>query len=81
MIPNFIDTDWIRPAPTDNGYRREFGLEGKTVVMYAGNVGFSQSLDLLLAAATTSGAEPWADSMIGRPCGTSAMSSTMRQKA
>ena len=52
VIPNFIDTDWIRPAPTDNGYRREFGLEGKTVVMYAGNVGLSQSLDLVLAAAT-----------------------------
>ena len=35
----------------ENGYRREHGLEGKTVVMYAGNVGFSQSLDLVLAAA------------------------------
>ncbi len=30
------------------------------------------------AASTTSGAEPWADSMIGRPSGTSAMSSTKR---
>lgn len=52
VIPNFIDTDWIRPGPKENPYRREHGLEGKTVVMYAGNVGFSQSLDLLLAAAT-----------------------------
>ena len=52
VIPNFIDTDWIRPGPKENAYRRENGLEGKTVVMYAGNVGFSQSLDLLLAAAT-----------------------------
>jgi colanic acid biosynthesis glycosyl transferase WcaI len=51
VIPNFIDTDWIRPGPKENAYRREHGLEGKTVVMYAGNVGFSQSLDLVLAAA------------------------------
>ena len=28
------------------------------------------------AADTTSGAEPWADSMIGRPAGTSSMLST-----
>jgi colanic acid biosynthesis glycosyl transferase WcaI len=52
VIPNFIDTDWIRPGPKENSYRREFGLEGKTVVMYAGNVGLSQSLELVLAAAT-----------------------------
>jgi colanic acid biosynthesis glycosyl transferase WcaI len=52
VIPNFIDTDFIRPADRENSYRREFGLEGKTVVMYAGNVGWSQSLDLVLAAAT-----------------------------
>ena len=35
VIPNFIDTDRIRPAERENAYRREFGLEGKTVVMYA----------------------------------------------
>jgi colanic acid biosynthesis glycosyl transferase WcaI len=52
VIPNFIDTSWIRPGERENAYRREFGLEGKTVVMYAGNVGMSQSLDLVLAAAT-----------------------------
>jgi colanic acid biosynthesis glycosyl transferase WcaI len=51
VIPNFIDTDWIRPAERENAYRSQFGLEGKTVVMYAGNVGLSQSLDLVLAAA------------------------------
>ena len=51
VIPNFVDTDQIRPAPRDNGYRAEFGLSNKTVVMYAGNVGLSQSLDLVLHAA------------------------------
>jgi colanic acid biosynthesis glycosyl transferase WcaI len=52
VIPNFIDTDAIAPGPAENAYRREFGLEGKTVVMYAGNVGWSQSLDLVVAAAS-----------------------------
>ena len=51
VIPNFVDTDWIRPSDPANAYRREFGLEGKTVVMYAGNVGLSQGLDLVVDAA------------------------------
>lgn len=52
VIPNFVDTEHIQPLPSDNSYRREFGLEGKLVVMYAGNVGLSQSLDLMIDAAT-----------------------------
>jgi colanic acid biosynthesis glycosyl transferase WcaI len=51
VIPNFVDTEWIRPAEKENAYRRRHGLEGKLVVMYAGNVGLSQSLDLVLDAA------------------------------
>ena len=51
VIPNFVDVEAIRPSDRDNAYRREHDLLGKTVVMYAGNVGFSQSLDLLLHAA------------------------------
>jgi colanic acid biosynthesis glycosyl transferase WcaI len=51
VIPNFIDTGRIGPEERENSYRREFGLEGKTVVMYAGNLGFSQPVDLLLDAA------------------------------
>jgi colanic acid biosynthesis glycosyl transferase WcaI len=52
VIPNFVDTEWIQPASKENSYRREFGLEGKIVVMYAGNVGLSQSLDLVVEAAS-----------------------------
>lgn len=52
VIPNFVDTETIRPADPEAGsYRREHDLVGRQVVMYAGNVGFSQSLDLVLAAA------------------------------
>lgn len=58
VIPNFIDTDWIRPAERENAYRHEYGLAGKKVVMYAGNVGLSQSLDLILAAAARLADDP-----------------------
>lgn len=51
VIPNFVDTERITPGPVDGAYRRELGLLGKTVVLYAGNVGLSQSLDLLVEAA------------------------------
>lgn len=51
VITNFVDTDWITPGNKHNAYREEHGLDGKTVVMYAGNVGLSQSLDLVLDAA------------------------------
>ncbi len=58
VIPNFVDTEHIRPMARENAYRREFGLEGRTVVMYAGNVGFSQSLDMVLDAAATMADDP-----------------------
>lgn len=51
VIPNFVDTAAIKPDERDNSYRQEFGLTGKTVVMYAGNIGMSQSLDIVLEAA------------------------------
>lgn len=51
VIPNFVDTERIRPGDRDNAYRRELGLGDRTVVMYAGNLGYSQSVDLLVDAA------------------------------
>lgn len=53
VIPNFVDTDAIAPVDRENGYRRRHGLSGRTVVMYAGNIGLSQSLDLMIAAASS----------------------------
>jgi colanic acid biosynthesis glycosyl transferase WcaI len=51
VIPNFVDTEAIVPADRSTPYRAELGLGDGPVVLYAGNVGFSQSLDLVLAAA------------------------------
>jgi colanic acid biosynthesis glycosyl transferase WcaI len=50
-IPNFVDTDLVRPLDRRTAYRAELGLGDATVVMYAGNVGLSQSLGLLVEAA------------------------------
>ena len=51
VIPNFVDHDWIRPGPRHNSFRSELGLTDETVVMYAGNLGFSQPLESIAAAA------------------------------
>jgi colanic acid biosynthesis glycosyl transferase WcaI len=51
VISNFVDTDAIVPADRMTTYRSELGFGEEIVVLYAGNVGFSQSLDLVVAAA------------------------------
>jgi colanic acid biosynthesis glycosyl transferase WcaI len=50
-IPNFVDIEQVRPGDRMTRYREELGIGDEPVVLYAGNVGFSQSLDLLVAAA------------------------------
>ncbi|MGD9793608.1 MAG: glycosyltransferase family 4 protein [Acidimicrobiia bacterium] len=51
VIPNFVDTELIIPRDRMTDYRRELGLGDRTVVLYAGNVGLSQSLELVIEAA------------------------------
>jgi colanic acid biosynthesis glycosyl transferase WcaI len=51
VIPNFVDTDFIRPRDRMTSLRRELGIGSETVVLYAGNVGFSQSLEMVVDAA------------------------------
>ena len=51
VVPNFVDVATVRPLDRMTAYREEHGLGDRTVVMYAGNLGHSQSLDLLVAAA------------------------------
>ncbi len=51
VITNFVDTDVIRPSERTTRYRSELGIGDEPVVLYAGNVGFSQSLDLVVEAA------------------------------
>lgn len=51
VIENFVDTTAVSPRNRMTAYRRELKLGDEVVVMYAGNVGFSQSLGTLVEAA------------------------------
>jgi colanic acid biosynthesis glycosyl transferase WcaI len=51
VIPNFVDTAFISPRDRMTALRSELGIGAETVVLYAGNVGYSQSLEMVIAAA------------------------------
>lgn len=51
VVPNWVDTDFIKPGERLNGFRREHGLDSEFVVSFAGVLGLSQDLDVVLAAA------------------------------
>ena len=53
VVPNTADAGRIKPADRLNSYRADLGLAGadSTVVMYAGNLGHSQPLEMVVAAA------------------------------
>jgi colanic acid biosynthesis glycosyl transferase WcaI len=51
VIPNFVDTEFISPADRLTPLRTELGIGDEPVVLYAGNVGFSQSLEMVVDAA------------------------------
>lgn len=52
IVPNWCDEEAIRPtAPAENPLRRAWGLEGKFVVAYAGNLGRAHEFETMLRAA------------------------------
>lgn len=53
VIPNFVDAELIRPLPKTNDFSNAHELTDKFVVLYAGNIGLSQGLEVILAAAET----------------------------
>jgi glycosyltransferase involved in cell wall biosynthesis len=52
VIPNWVDTQAIRPMAKDNDWSRENGLADRFVVMHSGNIGHAQNLDALVRATT-----------------------------
>lgn len=51
LVYNWVDTERVRPMPRENAWRHARGLNGDPVVLYAGNMGFSQGLDRTVDAA------------------------------
>lgn len=48
FTPNFVDVKWIQPLPKANAFALEHGLVDKFVVFYAGNIGLTQGLEVLV---------------------------------
>ncbi len=52
IVPNWADTDRLRPVPAaSNGFRQEHAVGDAAVVMHSGNIGLTQRLDVVLGAA------------------------------
>jgi colanic acid biosynthesis glycosyl transferase WcaI len=51
VIPNWADTSSLEPVARDNPFAREHGLAAGFVVQYSGNIGQSQGLEQVVAAA------------------------------
>ena len=51
VIPNVVDIEFITPVAKQNDFTRKHALENKFVVLFAGNMGFSQGLGVVLVAA------------------------------
>jgi colanic acid biosynthesis glycosyl transferase WcaI len=51
IIPACVDVDFLQPPGDANVLRARWGLMGKFVALYAGNIGLSQGLEIVLEAA------------------------------
>jgi colanic acid biosynthesis glycosyl transferase WcaI len=51
FLPNGADTIRFQPRPIDVSFKRELGLEGKRIVLWAGTLGFAHGLEYVLRAA------------------------------
>jgi colanic acid biosynthesis glycosyl transferase WcaI len=51
LIPNPVDTDFMRPLPRDNVFTRNQALGDAFVVLYAGNIGLAQHVETMIEAA------------------------------
>jgi colanic acid biosynthesis glycosyl transferase WcaI len=52
VIPNWVDTTFLKEKPRKNDWSWEVGLADRFVVMHSGNVGFAQDLDTVVRSAT-----------------------------
>jgi colanic acid biosynthesis glycosyl transferase WcaI len=43
VVPNWVDTDFLRPLPKDNAVSRRHGLHDRFVLMYSGTVSISSN--------------------------------------
>jgi glycosyltransferase involved in cell wall biosynthesis len=58
LVPNGVEVAMFDPDSTGTAFRRAHGLEGKFVALYAGALGLSNDLGVVLEAAVELGDEP-----------------------
>ena len=82
LFPNWADTDLIRPLAQDNEVRRKLGVGSEQVlVVYAGNMGEKQGLELVLEAADRLRERPKIQfAMIGEGAAREKLERTARQR-
>jgi glycosyltransferase involved in cell wall biosynthesis len=51
FLPNGVDTDLFRPREKDILLEESLGLQGKTVILYAGTMGYAHGIETALEAA------------------------------
>ncbi|MGD0784501.1 MAG: glycosyltransferase family 4 protein [Sedimentisphaerales bacterium] len=51
VVPNWIDTDYLQPGKKYNVFSQKYNLQDKFVVSFAGVIGYSQDIDVILDAA------------------------------
>ena len=51
VIPNFVNTKFLRPGERQNPFSAQYNLGDRFVVLYAGNIGLTQGFETILMAA------------------------------
>lgn len=51
VIPNWIDIEFLKPGSKSNEFSKKYNLDGKFIVSFAGILGYSQDIDIILEAA------------------------------
>ena len=51
FLPNGVDTNIVQPLPCDESLKKQLGLTGKRIAIYAGNHGYAAGAEQILQAA------------------------------
>jgi len=51
FLPNGVDTNIVQPLPSDESLKKQLGLTGKRIAIYAGNHGYAAGAEQILQAA------------------------------
>jgi glycosyltransferase involved in cell wall biosynthesis len=80
VIPNWSDTAAVRPGPPSRELRAAWGVGDAFVVMYSGNLGLSQNLDQIVAAAERMAGEPVAFVFVGEGASKERLQKTVAER-